>query len=106
MSQSSLSYLKSEISTEEKNVYSAEKDLNHLYAYISSAMDDKVGADARNSLSKIKDRFSTSVGNGLGNLGKAVNSLDTGYCKAESLSREAEQLLSQAKSIVNGLGTI
>ena len=106
MSKSTLAVLKSEIRTEMNCAYGAQNDLKHLDKTIYSAMDDKVGESARESLLKIRNRFTLNTDDGLSSAEMAANALSLGYDKADERSSRADELRRRADSIVKGLGEI
>ena len=106
MSKSTLSTLKSEINMEMKSISSTSSTLKALEKSISNAMYDKVGASAVESISQIENRFYCNLEKGYKSADNAANALSRGYSKLDSLSEQGENYLSQAKSIVKGIGEI
>lgn len=106
MSKSTLSTLKSEINMASKYAYNAESTLRSLEKSISSAMNDRVGNSARDSLTAIGNCFSNNMDRGFKGLNNGVGALERGYTKIESLSKEKDKHITRAHSIVKGLGDL
>ncbi len=106
MSKSTLSTLKSEINMESKSVSSTSSSLKALERSISNAMDDRVGRSARESITGISNSFSYNMDKGFKSANNATGALDRGYSKIDSLLGQSDKLLSQAKSIVKGIGEL
>lgn len=106
MSKSTLSTLKGEINTESRYMSSTCSTLSALDKSILSAMDDRVGRSASESIKSIEKTLYYNLEKGYKSANSAISALETGYGKLDSLSCQGEKHLSQAKSIVKGLGEI
>ena len=106
MSKSTLSTLKSEINTEKRCASGAEATMNSLNKSILSSIDDRVGKSASESITSICNSFSYNMDLGFKGATNAVNALDNGYNKLDSIVGQGENLLAQAKSIVREIGEI
>lgn len=106
MSKSTLSTLKGEINMEKKSMSSTDSTLKGLEKSISNAIYDKVGASAVESISQIEKSFYYNLEKGYKSADNAANALSRGYSQLDSLSAQGENYLSQAKSIVKGIGEI
>ena len=104
MSKSTLSVLKSEINMESKCCSSASSGLLSLEKSISVAMDDRVGSSARESIRGIHSTFSYNSDKFFKSANNAVSALNNGYSKLDSLISDGEKHLSQAKSVIKGVG--
>lgn len=106
MSKSTLSTLKSEINMELKAVYSAESDAKSLANSLFSAMNDRVGSSARESIDCIGKKFSYNMDAGYKSANRMVSALERGYAKIDASLGQAEAIMKQARDIIRELGEI
>ena len=106
MSKSSLSYLKGEIKTSMSIANSTVSELKSLEGSITKAMNDRVGQGARDSLASISRTVSYNVDKGYKALNNGAEAMTTGYNKIESISNQGASIVSRAREIVKGLGSI
>lgn len=106
MSKSSLSYLKGEIKTSMSVANSTVSELKSLEGSITKAMNDRVGEGARDSLASISRTVSYNVDKGYKALNNGAEAMTTGYNKIESISNQGNSIVSRAREIVKGLGSI
>ena len=106
MSKSSLSYLKGEIKTSMSVANSTVSELKSLEGSITKAMNDRVGQGARDSLASISRTVSYNVDKGYKALNNGAEAMTTGYNKIESISNQGASIVSRAREIVKGLGSI
>lgn len=106
MSKSSLSYLKGEIKTSMSVANSTVSELKSLEGAITKAMNDRVGQGARDSLASISRTVSYNVDKGYKALNNGAEAMTTGYNKIESISNQGASIVSRAREIVKGLGSI
>lgn len=106
MSQGMLSSIESKINMELKSVESTSADMSGIVKSIAQTIEDSVGENARASISGIRDSFASNVGLGLTKAKETTWRLSTGYSSILGLTGQSALILSQAHSILNGLGDI
>ena len=106
MSKSTLGSLKYAIKTEDRVADEAKAELKNLDRAIYNAMDDRVGQSAKESAAGLLRSFTYMVDGVLSALSQAASSLDQGYDRLSGLSSQGDSLLSEANSIVSGVGDL
>ena len=106
MSKSSLATLKSEINRESRSVNSAQSSLNDVIKDVGSAMNDRVGASAQESLRSINRTFTYHYDLAYKNANEAATSLERGYSELSSSLSEAKAILSSAEKLFKELGDL
>ena len=85
---------------------STVSELKSLEGAITKAMNDRVGQCARDSLASISRTVSYNVDKGYKALNNGAEAMTTGYNKIESISNQGASIVSRAREIVKGLGSI
>ena len=85
---------------------STVSELKSLEGSITKAMNDRVGQSARDSIASISRTVSYNVDKGYKALNTGVEAMTTGYNKIESISNQGASIVSRAREIVKGLGSI
>ncbi len=106
MSKKTLSALKYEIAEQGRGADSTENELKYLDKAIGSAMEDRVGCSARESLGGITRRFSLNMSTGLRNAAQSANALESGYRKTDALTAQADRIAAHAKLLAETPGEL
>jgi len=103
MSVNSLSNLKSDISKEKNNISNLESRYKSFYKELSSAFEDVVGVNAKESIVSIEKRIKSELNDGCLISLSTVSNIEQGYMENNNAQNEVVKIIRQVDEIMRNV---